>query len=96
VTNPSLALNGVTCPEGVFFYVGTKILRLLLHAIHSHLRQLIFLLHPYGFLGLEISTAIAESRWGLALYTLSLSLPLIVTLFFLFLHFIYIQRHFFL
>ncbi len=36
----------------------------MLHAIHTNLRQLI-LLHPYGFLGLEISTAIAESRYGL-------------------------------
>ncbi len=47
--------------EGVWLdIIGTKILRLLLHAIHSHLHQLIQL-SPYGFLGLEIS---AESRWG--------------------------------
>jgi hypothetical protein len=32
----------------------------LLHAIHSHLHKLI-LLTPYVFLGLEISTATAES-----------------------------------
>jgi hypothetical protein len=38
--------------EGVFWdVIGTKILRLLLHAIHSHLHQLILL----TFLGLEIS-----------------------------------------
>jgi hypothetical protein len=52
--------------------IGTKILRLLLHAIHSHIHQLILLL-PYGFLGLEISTATAESGWGLGfVYIISL------------------------
>jgi hypothetical protein len=50
-------------PEGVFLdVIGTEILRLLNHAIQSHLQQRILL--PYGFLGLEISTAIAESREG--------------------------------
>jgi hypothetical protein len=48
--------------EGVFLdVIGKKSLRFLLHAIHSHLRQLIV---P-GFIGLEISIATAERRWGL-------------------------------
>ncbi len=52
---------------GVFLdVVGTKILRILLRAIYSHLHQLI-LLPPLGFLGLEISTATAESGRGLCL-----------------------------
>jgi hypothetical protein len=62
---------------GVFLgAIGTKILRLLFHAIHSHPRQLI-LLPFYGFLGLEISTATTGSGWGLglALFTLPLCLP---------------------
>jgi hypothetical protein len=46
----------------------------LLHAIHIHLQQLILPPPPrHGFLGLEISTATAESRWGLGfVYILSL------------------------
>jgi hypothetical protein len=51
--------------------IETKILRLLPHAIHSHLHQLISSLH--GFLGLENSTATVESRWGLGfVYIISL------------------------
>jgi hypothetical protein len=37
----------------------------------------------YGFLGLEISTAKAESGLRLALFTLSLSLPLKIAVLFL-------------
>ncbi len=44
--------------------IGTKILRLLLHCIHSHLHQLI-LLTPLGFLRLELCTATDESTWEL-------------------------------
>jgi hypothetical protein len=47
--------------EAVFLKViGTQILRLLLHAIHSHLSPLYI-----SNLGLEISTATAESGWRL-------------------------------
>ncbi len=47
-------------PEGIFLYViETKILRLLLHDIHSYLHQLI-LLTSYSFRVLEISTGTAE------------------------------------
>ncbi len=60
-------------PERKFLNViGTKILRLLLHSVRSHLHQLI-LLSPLWFLGLEISTSTAESRWGLGfVYIISL------------------------
>jgi hypothetical protein len=48
------------------FVLGQQILRLLLHAIHSHLQQLILSTPPpHGFLGLDITTATAESRLGL-------------------------------
>ncbi len=55
--------------------IGTIILRILLPAIHSHLHQQI-IPPPFGFLGLEISTATAESCF-----------PLNVALFFILLHF---------
>jgi hypothetical protein len=60
-------------PEGKFLDVsGTKILILLLHALRNHLHQLI-LLSPFWFIGLEISTSTAESRWGLGfVYIISL------------------------
>ncbi len=60
-------------PEGKFLDVsGTKILILLLHALRNHLHQLI-LLSPLWFIGLEISTSTAESRWGLGfVYIISL------------------------
>ncbi len=49
---------------------------------------------PHGLRGLEICTLTAESRWGLALFKLSLCLPLkVAMLFFLFLLFIYIWIH---
>ncbi len=60
-----------------------RFLRLLLHAIHSHLYQLI-LLSPMVFLDLlyKISTATAESRWGLGFFSISLCLLLKAALFF--------------
>jgi hypothetical protein len=50
-------------------------------SIHSLLHQRI-LFTPNRFLELEISTATAESRWGLALFTLPLCLHLKAALFF--------------
>ncbi len=50
--------------------------------IHSLLHDHRILLTPTRFLELEISTATAESRWGLALFTLSLCLHLKAALFF--------------
>jgi hypothetical protein len=51
---------------------GTKLCKLLFHAIQSHLHQRI-VFPPFGFLGLEISTATAESGWGLGfVYIISL------------------------
>jgi hypothetical protein len=57
--------------EGIFLSViGTKAWRLLLQAIHNHLHHLILL---NDFLGLEISTQTAESRWRLRfVYIISL------------------------
>jgi hypothetical protein len=69
-----------------YSWAGTKILRLLLHAIHSHLHHLILL---DGFLGLEISTQTAECRWGPG-FVYIISLFTFVALFFLLLLFIYI------
>ncbi len=68
--------------EGVFLNViGTKILRLMLHAIHSHL--------PADFTpDLRFLQATAEKGGGLALFTLSLYLPVKVALYFLLLLFI--------
>ncbi len=65
--------------------IGTKILRLLLHDVHIHLHHLIFG-HPPWFLGLEISTAKAESRWGLGVVLIISLFTLKVALSFFFLH----------
>jgi hypothetical protein len=73
--------------EGVFLdVIGTKILILLLYAIHSHL-----LYSPHMvFLNIEISRVTAEVGGGLAWFIFYLYLPLKVALFFLVLHLIYI------
>jgi hypothetical protein len=73
--------------------IGTKILGLLLHAIHSHLRQLI-LLPPMVFLDLRFLHQQLKMDGGLAMYTLSLCLPLKVVLFFILLLFIDINTSF--
>jgi hypothetical protein len=77
------------CTEGVFLdIIRTKILRLVLHAIHSHLHQLIYTPPPpHGFLELDVSTAIAESRWGLGfVYIISLlilEVSIVISLFYI-------------
>ncbi len=61
--------------EGVFLdVIGIKIFRLLLHAIYSHLHQIILppLPHPLVFLDLRFLQKVGG---GLALFTLSLCLP---------------------
>jgi hypothetical protein len=52
---------------------------------------------PYGFPGLEISTAAVQLKVGrgLALFTLSLCLPWKVALFFVLLHFISVYKNIF-
>ncbi len=61
------------CPEGVFLdVIGTKILRILFHAIQRHLRRLSLPPPPPPwFFGLELKV-----DGGLALFTLSLCLPI--------------------
>ena len=69
-----------------------KILRLLLHAIRSHLHQRI-LLPPMVFLDLRILQQQLKVDQGLALCYISLCLPLIEALVFLFLHLIFLCRN---
>jgi hypothetical protein len=73
--------------------IGTKILRLLLPQSPP---LVVYYSPTFGFLGLEDSIAKAESGYkGLALFTLSLCLPLKVALFFILLHFIYTFKYIF-
>ncbi len=72
-----MPVNDASCAEAEFLDVtGTKILRLLLYAIHSHIQH--FFTPRYGFLGLEVSTATSESGGGGRgigfIYMISLSL----------------------
>ncbi len=69
--------------------IGTKMLRLLLLDVHIPLHHLI-LVHPPWFRGLEISTAIAESRWGLGAVLIISLFTLKVALSFFLLHLMYI------
>jgi hypothetical protein len=69
--------------EGVFLdVIGTKILRLLLHDVHNHLRQQFF------YLDLRFLQTQLKVGGDLVFSTLSLCLPLKVALIVVLLHFI--------
>jgi hypothetical protein len=59
----SLRLWGAYTEKVFLDVLGTKILRLFLHPIHVTSTSGFY--SPLWFLGLEISTATAESEWGL-------------------------------
>jgi hypothetical protein len=67
-----MSKNSASGPGGVFLdLMGTEILKLLLHAIHSNLHQRI-LVPPMVFLVLRFLQQQLKVHGGLALFTLSL------------------------
>jgi hypothetical protein len=80
------------CPEGIFLDVIGTINLKTFAPCHSQSPSPADFSPPYGFLGLDISTATAESGWGLGfIYIISsFTFKITVALFFFLLHFIYI------